>query len=163
MSKNDAFIWMLLLSSKENSDDCNLLWAEKGYVATIFCKVTTISHFKSGKLYMHLSLKYMHNSSHYILLSSTKIHAHTVYFPSKNYGKILRRKINCISSFYLAHLTAIAMARFCKKKKKKSSDYKKETKRKAAFACAIWNDIQNQKISIKQLQQMQKLQGQSNE
>lgn len=118
MSKNDAFIWILLLSSKENSDDCNLLQAEKGYVATIFCKVTTISHFKSGKLYMHLSLKYMHNSSHYILLSSTKIHAHTVYFPSKNYGKILRRKINCISSFYLVHLTAIAMARFCKKKKK---------------------------------------------
>lgn len=80
-----------------------------------FCKVTTISHFKSGKLYMHLSLKYMHNSNHYILLSFTKIHAHTVYFPSKNYGKILCRKINCISGFYLVHPTAIAMVGFYKK------------------------------------------------
>lgn len=80
-----------------------------------FCKITTISHFKSGKLHTHLSLKYMHDSNHYILFSSTKIHAHTVYFPSKSYGKILCRKINCISSFYLVHPTAIAMAEFYKK------------------------------------------------
>lgn len=78
-----------------------------------FCKVTTISQFKSGKLHMHWSLKYMHD---YILLSSTKTHAQTVYFPSKSYGKILCRKINCSSSFYLVHPTAIAMAGFYKKK-----------------------------------------------
>lgn len=103
-----------------------------------FCKVTTISHFKSGKLHMHLSLKYMHDSNNYILLSSTKIHAHTVYFLSKSYSKILCRKINCSSSF-LVILQQLQWLRFTKW----NDDYKKETKTKAAFACAIWNDIPN--------------------
>lgn len=145
---------------KKTQMDCDLLWQKKDAWQYFFCKVTTISHFKRSKLHVHLSLKYMHNSNHYILLSSTKIHAHTVYFYSKSYGKILCRKLNCILSFYLVHPTAIAMAEFYKKK---TNNYKKETKIKAVFACIIWNDIQNQKISIKHLQQMQKLQGHSNE
>lgn len=62
-----------------------------------------------------ISLKYMHDSNNYILLSSTKIHAHTGYvFLPKAMAKFCW-KINCISSFYLVHPTAFAMAGFYKK------------------------------------------------
>lgn len=132
---------MPLLPSKKKKEKeyiwhHNLLWAEKGCVATLFLQsYNHLSTFKSGKLHTHLKheiyawLQSLHLTQRYISLP--RRYMHTQHFSSKSYAKLLYRRTSCISSFYLVTPSEIAAAGFTKR----NNDYKKETKIKAASSC----------------------------